>query len=538
MKKNKKVLKVIPYLLVSQMAIPPQFLHADPTAGVGIVAGAGRGAMVTNGNTDLKVIDSSAILQKIVDQTAAVGQQNIDLVFAYTEELNRKINEFNKKHLLASGTESNLFDLAISGKRISVQSYMVAKQAYLTDKQEIQLHIDTIKGSTAAVQGTKDTVEADLGFKGLAASMPQPLKDILIALAVTPAEQYLADRDKVVNELKFTVDNYGSIQDVIGLALEPKDVKLAPKEREKIQAEIDSATSGYQQAEKVKLKQYALATRVKVDEVMNTAQQEGYRLSDPKFKEDVFTTLDDIMFTRSYLRMRYGLALGGLVIKHQTADFYKEWFTTPATIQWESEVIYSYNDKESRLRDMRAALDTASARAIDYTSWKQSDSVMWQAVSGVSSVMSFLKGTKDQERFKAAILALIIADFEEETMVTQSGGLKLLKDRFALRYISTEEKKAKYEPMYNRIDASVDQKSGIARTDESDDGFSGDSDMMSEDAQGMLGLVVGILNNKEIQMEIVREKRKYLASLATNESTTVDQSKRKKAIGNMFNKKP
>jgi hypothetical protein len=549
MSKKKTVLKVIPYLLATQMAVPSQIVHADPIApGVGIIAGAAKGdTLITSGDTTIQKIDTSAILEKVLGQTGAIGQQNLEVVTSYVNSLQTRIEALIENHFSADmaynstlpDSPTNLFALSIASGRIGVQSYLIAKQEFLNDKQEIQLLIDSVKGITGAVQGSTDKVEADLGIKGLAASMPQPLKNILIELAVTPAEKNLEILQKRAEAMKFTVDVYGQVKSVDGLSLDSKDVKISQQERDTIQADIDFRASGFKNEQKVKLINYNVAIRQKINSIMATALKEGYRLSDPKFWNEVADSLDEIMFTRSYLRVTYGYPMGGLLIKHSTSNFYKEWLTTPSTITWESTVVFSYNDKESVLRDMRAGLSTASARAIDYETWKKSESVMWQAVSGISSVASFMKGTKDQERFKAAILGLIIADFEEETMVTRPGGLKLLKDRFELRYTSSDEKIAKYEPMLTRIEGSVDHVSGtVAVNSDEASGFEdSNSDVMSEDAQGMLPMVIGILNSKQIDSEIARKNRQFLASLAADESTRVDQVNRKKTIRGSFGKK-
>ncbi len=473
------------------------------------------------------------------EQYRAVGQQNLAKIETFLKLISEQMKEIQDKNFSADvpynpatkSGKNNLAGMAISGASIPASDYLLARQQYVSAMLNLQSTIAVIKGTVDAVQTTPSEINVTLASKTMATSFPGPLKEIVIAQALGPLEANLAEIQKAANSLTIRVISFdGRVMQAEGASLKPADLGMPYTEIARMQAEI-TANKGFKGEEERQLAQYPIAIRGKINSIMDTADKDGYLLTDKKFESDAITGLEEIFLTRSYLRLVFGTPIGGLLVNTEgTESFYGHFISNSSKLKWRSEIGFNLNDAESQMRDMRAALSVASSRSLDFSKIKEEiGQPLWLTFSSVASAITLFAGKKDMEKYKAAVLMLLLADYEEEAIVTKAGGIRLMKERFQARYASTPELKAHFGPIVKNVAEQVGQ--SVAGKSS---GTYGTTDHITGNAYDLVGAVVGVLRVVQIRMETVRKNEQFIEDYRKDFSTTLEEKERAGGILDMF----
>lgn len=190
--------------------------------------------------------------------------------------------------------------------------------------------------------------------------------------------------------------------------------------------------------------------------VSNYGTSERYRFKDDndrKMRDEAFKAIVDMFWTRSYLRLKFGITIGAV----QPATYQKRWvnidkFTvsTEALGQFREERAESEVELANAAENIRNTLQVVDERSTDIMNGDAS------LLIRANALLTFLGGHQQTAEALLMIMRLVAADIKEEQMM-RLGSLSQTRAFYQTRYQTTEETKGYYTALKCSYDGLLSQ---------------------------------------------------------------------------------
>jgi hypothetical protein len=310
-------------------------------------------------------------------------------------------------------------------------TYLKAKRAYMTAVADLGAKITSISALPSAM-GHDEKITAD----GSGIVEVRGVGKVDLSEVLNFYKKQLADLDVKVRALNFTIIMPNGVpkMNVTG------DIKLPSPYK---QTEIDAMMTEIAKLkmlttdQKNLVKQHNLKTREIIDAVIEAyGDTQRYRLNLAKDEvQKRFTDLEELMWSRSYLRAMYGAPLGALAVDYDESNFNLDFVFAKNNVKFSSEFITNQGELIKSQKKIISALVTHEKRAASILA-PETD-----VLSRVMSTISFLNGTAQLSAVNATILKLLYADMSEELMLAQKG-MNAVRANYRSRWYKSEEDKA------------------------------------------------------------------------------------------------
>jgi hypothetical protein len=168
-----------------------------------------------------------------------------------------------------------------------------------------------------------------------------------------------------------------------------------------------------------------------------------------KLKEEAARDLVHAFWSRSYLRAVYGMPLGAIGIRYQKRMANIDFFTAAKEIfQFVEEPVWDEREMVEMNQNYSNALNVADARASKILDGNVS------LLRRANALVTFIAGNAELADALKTILFLMAADFHEEKLIIQPGGLRQMTARYRARYLITDADKAFYKALGCSYDPS------------------------------------------------------------------------------------
>ncbi|HLE11049.1 MAG: hypothetical protein A2504_01875 [Bdellovibrionales bacterium RIFOXYD12_FULL_39_22] len=160
--------------------------------------------------------------------------------------------------------------------------------------------------------------------------------------------------------------------------------------------------------------------------------------------------LEEAFWTRSYLRSVYGVQLGTFAIEYNKQQLNWDFFASSNSLQFVSEFVRDTNELIAFQDKIYTALITQESRS------KKLIGEEISLLAGINSFKTMLAGDRSLAKANSLILKLMLADLEEELIVSKGGGLKEMREHYRKRYYKSEDEKSYFKEKaaaYNGGDA-------------------------------------------------------------------------------------
>ncbi|MCK6598376.1 MAG: hypothetical protein L6Q37_08435 [Bdellovibrionaceae bacterium] len=256
-------------------------------------------------------------------------------------------------------------------------------------------------------------------------------------------------------------------------------------------------------------------------------KSEKYRLQaqdNTVLQKEVLKTVEDIMFTRSLMRLLYGVKLGTpAVVTYNKQAFNWDFFSSNNEVQFYKDSVIDGNQQTAMLNKINEAIRTQEART------KNVFSLDSNILAKVTSAITFLKGERALAVMNTIMLKVLAADIAEDIALDNVGGLRKLKDMFKGRYYTSDENRKYYKQKKDEVVAMLEPSMS---NNTSDDGF-GDVNVASNAGVAAFTFPSSILKNIRARVDRANQLDAVIAQYDSNSKATQDTQKRVNALDNL-----
>lgn len=243
---------------------------------------------------------------------------------------------------------------------------------------------------------------------------------------------------------------------------------------------------------------------------------------DIKARDDAFRDIVIAFWSRSYLRVAYGVPLGAIGISYTKRVAKIDRFTvaTDALSRFHEEPVWLQKDLMTVIEAYRQALQTIDARAAKVL---DGDTPF---LSRINSFITLLGGMRPTAEVLQMVLQLMAADADEERIIiTEADALATLFARYQARYFANEDMEAQFKALRKAYDPS--DESGQPAEAEEKNPF-GNTEVLSGGAiRTEFANVLLEAKLKETELELARQMRQTIANAVRANNFSKERNKRK-----------
>jgi hypothetical protein len=254
----------------------------------------------------------------------------------------------------------------------------------------------------------------------------------------------------VAKNLPYKVQTAAGVKTMIpegsgkGLTIPQSSIILSPDEIKKLAQSVKDARTWSPSAEDdIRAFNDYLRKRFQVlEKNFGTKQRwQGLNAGDIQARKELWDSLREAFWVRSYLRSHYGMPLGALVIQYDTSWFRLDKFftSTENLLKFKEDTAWEENELAAGERDYRKAMSVAyerdPERAATYADGVFKGEVNW--LGKVNEFMTWVGGKAPLATAIALCHTLLAADLYEERLLVTMGGFDKMYARYKERYFST-----------------------------------------------------------------------------------------------------
>jgi hypothetical protein len=315
-----------------------------------------------------------------------------------------------------------------------------------------------------------------------------------------------------------------------GLVLVDASVLLSPAKIREMQEKIFEYLMWDDEAED-KINDYTTRVKRLIQRfVTEYGVNETYRPrtdGDIAARNEAFREIVIAFWTRSYLRVAYGVPLGtiGITYEKSWAKLDRFMVSNTALRTFREEPVWEQEDLMSAAEAYRNALTVVDARSSKVMDGDTS------LLTKANSLITFITGQRPVAEILEMVLQLMAADcYEEKTLITESGALALLFSRYEARYFTTEDSEAKFRALRKSYDPDPVE-AADPDADEPEDNPFGDTDVLSAGSiRAEFSNVLLEAQLKQTELQLAQELRGTIANAVRANAFTRRVDGRKKKL--------
>ncbi len=450
------------------------------------------------GNYNYSTIDSGYLEKNYLDLLAKISKEDRDYLQTTVKALDQEFQTYIRV-TLRDGIQKLSDDSVSNGsKAIPYESFLAARRDYLANKTALIAKIESLTSLPLLNQSAKYQAT----MRGNVIAIPNyfqmdfaPLKKFYL--------QQIENLDAQVNQATFFVTHprSGSVPVKIQ-GFQIPDSFMNPYTSDELEAmrnDIAKKRNIGAQQQKI-INQFTLFMVDDVTAKVNVfGKSNKLRINlNEEGKKRALLELEKIFFTRSVLRVKFGIPLGVPDLLYTKQQLNWDFFASTNAVMLLKRVLTSQPEKTRLQDDVTNALVTQSSRG------KEVFGSGLNFFGQINSAINFVKGERQWSEMNAFMLSLVKADVEEELLLGQVGGLRLMNQAFQLRYYRSPETKAYYQALGKEVVARFD------KTNTSNQDSWGDVNTSGVDnAQQMLGTIAPAL-------ESIHDKLQQAAEMQAN----------------------
>jgi hypothetical protein len=446
-------------------------------------------------------MNSTKILETAHELTLKDREYIANTIKAINASIQSFINDNVKGGIAKMSDESQ-----VPGGSVDLKAFLAERRNFNSSVASINTLIQSltaipevgaINGRTITIQGDKvlidGAVKAD--FSGIKAQWQKLINSIESS---SEELKFIVKHDAVgvvtqigIKNLHEKLQNPFNAAELNKLRTQAANLRITPADtRRQINTTVNKMTTDSMRG--------AIDTYGRITKLRLTPQQEETN------RAQALIALEKLMFSRSLIRIMYGIKTGTPIIRYDMKKFNWDFFSSTNDLKFYSESALDENEQRRILTEVTAALTTQEARTKDV--FGGSVISTFDVLSRASSAFNWLKGEKQFSRMNAVILNLLMADIREDLQLGQIGGLRGLKDMFKKRYYNTPENEKYYRQMKNDVVALLEPSLSAASGDS--DGY-GDVGSADNGANGALKMAATAFQNQRANIEQADQIAEY-----------------------------
>lgn len=403
------------------------------------------------GTYEINTQDSTQILKSILERMSKVQDSDLQFIESARTSIDASYNELAK--FIVAGDFAKMSNKAKISQSVSAEEYLTA----VTKIQEMQLALESkIQGLDSITKGVLPS-QNQLQVAGNTQDVIG-YRNIDMSKLVSFYSGKLQNILSVANSMQMKVSlPTGGTQVITSNTLSPAfDVPLySQTDIEQMQMQINELRLAPEKLERLMDDQAIEARRLVQAFVTNYGSSERYRFkddSDRNARDQAYKAIQDIFWSRSYLRVKYGMRLGAVQpagYKKRMANIEKFTILTESLRNFRQERAVSEVDLANAAENVRNVLEVVDARSADILGKNANASILVRA----NSFLTWIGGQSQTAEALLMITQLVAGDIAEEQMMASGGGLAKLRDFYKTRYQATEAMKAQYTTLKCGMDS-------------------------------------------------------------------------------------
>jgi hypothetical protein len=404
------------------------------------------------GTYDIKNEDTTKIVEMILGQVSKVQESDLKFIEEARVSTQKAYSDLQK---FITGDFSKLSNDSKLSKTIDANVFLSA----LSRIQELQLTLDSqIQSLNAITKGALPS-QNQIQVAGNSQTVVG-YRNIDMSGLVSLYQEYTKALIAMANSMPMKVAlPSGGIKIIAKDTLTPNfPMVYLPEDFKKIQEQINVLRLPPEELRDL-MNDHASETRRLIQAfVTNFGSSEVYRFkneADRTARSEEIQAIQDIFWTRSYLRLSWGVRLGAI----QPAAYQKRWanvekFTvaTESLRQFRQERAVSEVELANASENMRNTLEILDDRTVSILGENPDASFLARA----NAFMTFVGGQTQTAEALLMISQLVAADIAEEKMLVSPGGLQKLQAFYTARYQATKAMQTHYTSLKCSIDSKVE----------------------------------------------------------------------------------
>ncbi|WP_413575578.1 hypothetical protein ACLVWU_14615 [Bdellovibrio sp. HCB290] len=405
------------------------------------------------GTYEINTQDSTQILQSILGRISQIQDSDLQFIQSVRQTIDTSYNELAR--YIVAGEFAQMSNKSRLSQSVSAEAYLTA----LTKIQEMRLALDSKIQSLEAI--TKGVLPSQAQISvGNSNQVVSGYRNIDMTRLVDFYNTKIRELLSTANTMQMKVAlPTGGVQVILDNTLSPTfDVPLySQADIEAMQLKISELRLPSEQLSRLMDSQANEARRLVQAFVTNYGSSERYRFKDDRdraARDEAYKAIQDIFWSRSYLRVKYGMRLGAI----QPGAYQKRWanvekFTvmTESLRQFRQERAVSEVELADAAENMRNVLELLDDRSAEILGKNANASILVRA----NSFLTWIGGQTQTAEALLMISQLVAADIAEEQLMASAGGLARTREFYKTRYQSTEAMKAQYSNMKCSIDSLI-----------------------------------------------------------------------------------
>ena len=239
-------------------------------------------------------------------------------------------------------------------------------------------------------------------------------------------------------------------------------------------------------------------------------QSQKYRVQNEVLYKQSLQDLEELFWTRSYIRSIYGRSLGSFGIHFTKRAFHIDLFANK-NIEFKANFLRNTNELRQVQDLCYAAMQSQSNKAMQKL---QLWAPMTSFISFSRDTYGYFAGESQLRQANIFVLSLIIADIEEELILGKKGGFKALRQNYQSRWYKDQPHKDFYSQLENRY-LNEDNDQDI------------EADITEINSSTLKGVFLAAINALENQEDRTEEGKKILSTIDFYTKSNKEKQKRK-----------